>query len=91
MVESANTREFLNAVSKILLWSFGLNLVILLGWFLLLLLAGDLVYDWHSRFFQISREQFDAIHYLAMSLTKVAVFGLFLFPYVGIRLVLRER
>jgi hypothetical protein len=88
MNESANARELLDAVATILLWSFGLGVVLVLLWFGLLVLAGDLVYNLHAKFFQIPREQFEALHYLGLMLAKVAVFMLFLFPYVGIRIVL---
>ena len=87
---SANLDESLRVVATILLWCFGLGLVLLLMWFGLLVFMGDFVYNVHARFFQISRQQFDSLHYLAMILAKMAVFGLFLFPYVGIRVVLRK-
>jgi hypothetical protein len=91
MNESANGTEVLNAVARILLWCFGLGLASILLWFGLLVLMGDFVYSWHAKFFQISREHFEALHYLGLMLTKAAIFELFLFPYVGIRIVLRMR
>ena len=91
MNASENFSEALNAVAKILLWCFGLGVVFILLWFGLLVLAGDFVYSWHAEFFQIPREQFEALNYLGLMLAKVAIFELFLFPYVGIRLVLSMR
>ena len=91
MNPSDNVKETLNTVAAVLLWCFGLGVALLLFWFVMLTLMGDLVYDWHSRFFGISREQFNALHYLMMGFWKAAIFVLFLFPYVGIKLALRKR
>jgi hypothetical protein len=88
---SANLDESLRVVATILLWCFGLGMALLLVWFGLLVFLGDFVYDVHARFFQIPRQQFDTLHYLAMMLTKIGLFNLFLFPYVGIRVALRKR
>ena len=90
MNESANLNTVLNAVANILLWCFGLSVVFILLWVGLLVLMGEFVYNWHANFFQIPREQFEVLHYLGLMLAKVAVFELFLFPYLGIRLVLRN-
>ena len=77
---SANMRAVMDAVARILLWCFGLGLVFILLWFGMLVLAGDAVYNLHAKWFvQISREHFDALHYLGLMLFKVAVFLLFLF------------
>lgn len=91
MNKPPNLSEVLDAVATILLWCFGLGVILVLFWFGLLVLAGDLVYNWHAKFFQIPREQFEALHYLGLMLAKLAVFQLFLFPYVGIRIVLGKR
>ena len=88
---SANLDESLHVVATILLWCFGLGMALLLVWFGLLVFLGDFVYDVHAKLFQFSRQQFDSLHYQALILAKMAVFGLFLFPYVGIRMVLRGR
>jgi len=88
---SANLDASLRVVATILLWCFGLGIALLFIWFGLLVFMGDFVYEVHARFFQIPRQQFDTLHYQAMILTKMAIFGLFLFPYVGIRIVLRKR
>jgi len=87
---SANLHESLRVVATILLWCFGLGMALLIIWFSLLLFLGDFVYEVHAKFFQIPRQQFDSLHYLAMILAKMAIFGLFLFPYVGIKIVLRK-
>jgi hypothetical protein len=91
MNRSSNVNDVLDTVAAILLWCFGLGVAFLLLWFGLLLLVGDFIYEFHGRWFQISREQFDALHYLGLMLAKVAIFWLFLLPYVGIKMVLRKK
>ena len=44
-------------------WSSAINIGILLFWLLLLLLAHDFVYRFHGKWFKLSEEKFDAIHY----------------------------
>lgn len=70
-----------------LLWSALINYGILLMWFLMLHFAHDWLYQLHSRWFRLSVETFDAIHYGAMAIYKVAVVVLFLVPYVALSIV----
>ena len=62
------------------------------GWLLLWLLAFVWLHDWmyrmHSRWFTLSLERFDAIHYGGMALFKMAVVVFNLVPYLALRLVL---
>jgi hypothetical protein len=41
--------------------------------------------------FAVSRAELNAIHYAGMLGFKMAVFVLFLFPYIGIRMVMKKR
>lgn len=83
--------ELLDAVSRILLAAFCLGLLLLLLWFGVFLLFGDVVYAIHNAFFKVSRDRFDAIHYAGMALVKIVLFLLFLFPYLATRWVLKKR
>jgi hypothetical protein len=69
------------------LWCFIINLGLLLWWFLMFVFAHDLVYRWHSRWFALSRERFDAIHYQGMTFFKIAIFALNLVPYLALLIV----
>ena len=91
MGSSGNVSETLKVAAQVLVRSFFVGTAVLLFWWLMLLLAGDLVYRVHSSFFSMSREQFDLIHYGGILMTKTAIFVLFLCPYVGIRLVVKKR
>ena len=77
--------------ARALLWCFGLSILVLVFWFGMIALLGDTVYGFHSKFSPISRPQFDVVHYAGMALFKIGAFGLFLFPYVGIRMALKAR
>ena len=71
----------------VLLWCAVINYGVLLVWSLFFLLAHDWVYRLHGRWFHLSREQFDALHYAGMALFKIGILLLNLFPYVALHLV----
>lgn len=70
-----------------LLRSAVLNMLLLLWWFLFFAFAHDWMYRLHSRWFTISVEKFDAIHYAGMAFYKIAIFLLFLVPYLALLIV----
>lgn len=70
-----------------LAWSAVLNMGILLWWFLFLTLAHDWVYKWHSKFYKISIDRFDTIHYAGMTFYKICIFSFFIVPYLALRIV----
>ena len=74
-------------IKGILAWSAVLNIGILLWWFLFIALASDWVYKMHSKFYQIQREQFDAIHYAGIAFYKICIFTFFIVPYLAIRIM----
>jgi len=74
-------------VRKALLWCTVLNYGVLLVWFLVFLRGHDWLYEWHSRWFQPSREQFDAVHYGGMALYKIGILLFNLVPYIALRIV----
>ncbi len=70
-----------------LAWSAVLNMGILLWWFLFLTLANDWVFRMHSKFYKISREHFDTIHYAGMAFYKICIFTFFIVPYLALRIM----
>lgn len=68
----------------VLIWSLVFNYVILLVWFAAIVFAHDSVYRLHTRWFQLSRETFDALHYGGMAVYKIGVLLLNLAPLVAI-------
>ena len=61
------------ATRSVLLWCAVINYVVLLVWFAVFVFAHDPMQRVHGRWFQLSREQFDAIHYGAMAIYKVGI------------------
>ena len=56
-----------------------------LVWFLFFVLAHDWMYLLHGRWFRLSVEQFDVIHYAGMSIFKLDILLLNLVPYIALR------
>jgi len=73
-------------VTEVLGWCVVLNLGLLLWWFGVLQIAHDWVYRVHSRWFKLTVECFDAIHYAGLALFKIATFIFFLAPYIALKI-----
>ena len=69
------------------LWCAVINYGVLLVWFLFFILAHDLMQRLHGRWFQLSRQQFDVIHYAGMAVFKLGIILLNLVPYIALRIV----
>ncbi len=91
MSDSNNINEMLEVVAQVLIRCFIMGVVVLFIWWGALQLIGDLAYTVHSNIVPISREQFEVIHYSGMLLTKAAIFILYFFPYLAIRLVIGKQ
>lgn len=73
-------REFLG-------WCAVMNLGLLLWWCLFIALAHDRVYRLHGKWFKLSIERFDAIHYAGMAFFKLFVFLFNVVPYFALRIM----
>jgi len=76
-----------DAIKELLLYSLVFNYVILLIWFGVFSLGHDWMYRLHSRWFSLSAETFDALHYGGMSLYKIGILMLNIAPLVAFWLV----
>jgi hypothetical protein len=70
-----------------LLWCAVINYGVLLVWFVVFVLAHDGLHRLHGRWFHLSAEHFDALHYAGMTLFKVGILMFNLVPYLALRLV----
>ena len=70
-----------------LAWCSLINLGLLLFWVLWLKLAHDFVYRMHGKWFNLSVERFDALHYAGMLFFKIGIFLFNLVPYFALRIV----
>lgn len=82
--------EFFNVLAKVLLRSWFFGVLLLLLWFGIYMLAGDLVYRLNGGMFGLSKHELDVIFYSGMVLTKLLIYLFFLFPWAAIRLVLKR-
>ena len=74
------------SLREFLFWCIVINLGLLLWWFLFVALAHDWTYRMHSRWFKLSPQTFDAIHYAGMALFKIGIVFFNLVPYIALRL-----
>jgi hypothetical protein len=91
MAESKPINEWFDTLGRVLLRCFVLGYALLLLWVALYLAAGDVMYAPAARLFGLTPHEVDVIHYCGVAAVKCAVLLFFLFPYVAIRLVLRQR
>ena len=75
-----NTHE----IKEILLWCVGMNYALLLVWAGTFVLAHDWMYRLHRRWFKLSVEAFDAIHYAGMAIYKIGILLLNLVPLAAL-------
>lgn len=75
------------ALQQLLLVSALTNYVMLLIWFLAFSLAHDRLYRLHGRWFNLSPETFDGIHYIGMSIYKIGIILLNLTPYLALHII----
>lgn len=71
-------------LKALLLWSTALNYGVLLFWFGAFVYAHDGLYRLHTRWFKLSEEKFDALHYIGMSIYKIGVMLLNLVPLIAL-------
>lgn len=69
-------------------WMTVINAGFLGIWFIAFASMHDWMYRLHGRWFKLTAERFDAIHYGGMALFKMAVILFNLVPYLALRLVL---
>ncbi len=68
-------------------WSAVINFGLLTWWFLWILFAHDFVYRIHSKWFKISAEKFDAIHYAGIAFYKVTIIVFNVVPYLALQII----
>ncbi len=77
----------LEIVRDTLAWCSVINIGLLLWWFLFITFAHDWTYRYHSKWFKLSLEKFDTIHYVGITFFKISIFLFNLVPYFALRIV----
>lgn len=67
-----------------LLWSLAINYAILLVWFFAFACARGFIRKLHGRWFDLSDQAFDAVHYGGMAAYKIAIFLFNLVPLLAL-------
>jgi hypothetical protein len=74
----------IEVIRSFLLWCTVINHAVLLVWFLVFVFAHDLMLRIHGRWFRMSREQFDGLHYAGMAVYKVGILLFNLVPLAAL-------
>ena len=77
----------IETMRTVLGWCTLINMGILLYWFLVFTFARDWIYRFHGRWFRLSAERFDAIHYSGMAFFKLGTFLLNLTPWLALVII----
>jgi hypothetical protein len=91
MSRQNNAISMLDDIARVLITCFGIGILFLAIWTVLVMGLPDRAWQIHAKLFDLSREQVALVHYAGLVITKAGVFALFLLPYLGIRLALRKR
>jgi hypothetical protein len=73
-----------NEIRDILLWCVAINYGILIIWFGFFMSAHDWLYRLHARWFKLSNETFDTIHYAGMAAYKIGIMLFNLVPLLAL-------
>jgi hypothetical protein len=68
-----------------LLWCAIVNYAVLIVWFLAFTFAHGWLYRLHTKWFRLSENHFDVIHYSGMAAYKIAALSLNVVPYIALR------
>ena len=77
----------LEQIRDMLAWCTVINLGLLIWWFLFIALAHDWTHRYHNKWFKLSVEAFDSMHYAGMGLFKIGILLFNLVPYLALRIV----
>ena len=77
----------LEEIRAFLGWCTLINWGILLVWWITIMVARDWMRGVHGKWFKISEERFDEIHYQAIAVYKLGIVLFNLAPYLALRIV----
>lgn len=71
-------------MKDVLLWCVGLNYAVLLVWSGTFIFARGWMYRLHSRWFRLSDEAFDAVHYGGLAIYEIGILLFNLVPLLAL-------
>jgi hypothetical protein len=74
----------MDTIKTFLAISLAMNYAILMVWFIAFSWGHELLYRLHSRWFTLSREGFDTVHYAGMAFYKVTILLFNLTPLLAL-------
>jgi hypothetical protein len=77
----------LETIRDALAWCSVMNIILLLVWFIMFALAHDWVYRMHSKWYKLSQDAFNTIHYSGIAFFKIVIFVFNIVPYLALRIV----
>ncbi len=77
----------IDKLTELLMWCSIINIAILLIWWVFICFARDMIHRVHGRWFRLSPQEFDAIHYKVMAQYKMAFIILNVVPYIALKFI----
>ncbi len=77
----------LELVRSTLMWCTVINFGLLIWWFVGFMVARDWMRRLHGKWFKLSDETIDAIHYAGMAIFKLLIIVFNLVPYIALLIV----
>jgi hypothetical protein len=74
-------------LTQFLGWCAVLNIALLMWWVFFMTFAHDWVYKWHSKWFYLEQQRFDAIHYAGIAFYKLSIILFNIAPYLALRII----
>jgi len=74
-------------IMAVLGWCTLINIALLVWWLLFIVVAHDWTRRLHTKWFNLSPERFDTVHYSLMGVFKMGVIIFNLVPYIALRIV----
>ena len=77
----------INMLTEFLGWCSVLNIALLFWWVFFITIAHDWVYHVHTRWFYLTMERFDAIHYAGIAFYKLSIIIFNVAPYLALKII----
>ena len=75
---------------NMLLWCLVINVGIMLFWFIAFANLRKRIYQMHGKWFKISEEHFDAIHYTGMAIYKILIIVFNIVPLLALQIACKS-